>query len=145
MQSALIAAAALGLFTATSGQAAPPVPSGATLSLPALRQAYLDAVKARRPDTLAALFDLSEISPGDRSSFEKEKFGDLDQVVGATIIEPDLHVLATYKENHVALSHPVVKMMRINLKVSAGDSLTTDYLIATQDSRYFFILARPPR
>lgn len=144
-RTAFAAAAALGFLTLTAARAAPPVPSGAATSLPALRQAYLDAVKARKPEALAALFDISDIPPGDRASFEKEKFGNIDQVVGATIIEPDQHVLAMYKENHVALSRPVVKMMKIDFSVPAGESLTTKYLIAAQDGRYFFILASPGR
>ncbi len=142
---ALAAAAALGLATVAGARTGGPVPSGATASVTALRQAYLDGVKARKPEALAALYDLSTVPAADRAEFYKFEFGDLDQVTDATIIEPDPHVLATFKESHVRLSRPVVKMLKISLRVPKGQSLTTDWLIAMQQGRYFFILAEPPR
>ena len=132
------------LASAPYAWAAPAAPSGAAASLESLRQSYLDAVKARHPEAIEAMFDLSGYSPAERAGFRQQVIEDKikEGVVQATIIDLDPHLMAEFASSGAHFSRPVVKLLKINLSVPKGQELSTTYGIATQAGRYFFVPLR---
>ncbi len=132
----------VGLLYSTIAEAA--VPSGATASLSALRQAYVDAVASRNTSALEALFDTTLMSPGARTGFRRhigQDFG--HQISSAVLTDSKPGLNAEYAQYHVHFSQPVIKSLKVTFVAPAGQADGSEYFIGTEAGRFFFISAVP--
>lgn len=133
------ALAAVTNICASPGQAA--VPSSATASLDALRQAYLDAVKVRSIKALEALCDLSRLTPSELAEFRKNTIRDVfpRDIYTAEMAAPDPFKVSLIAKDHQKLHQPVIAELDVAFYTVPEQIYGVWEYVGSSNGRYYFL------
>ncbi len=138
LRSAFALSVAAGLFC--SGVARAAVPSGATASLAALREAYVHAVKARDAAALEALFDTTLMPPDALAGFRRHVGTDLSHTISSVALkDPEPTLTAEYAQSNQYFPQPVVKTLNVTFVASKGQADGSQYYIGSSAGRFYFV------